>query len=323
MRRSPSEGIEDEPDSRLCVPFGRRFANAAAVSSLRPGGPPGASFRASGASSRIKADCTWLSSRSQASRALERSCALARTASGIVVAEPRAGEERLKAVVVRLGIGSNLWSWQRAQPIVRPRNTRPGRLGDVVQGVLPPQALVVQVDHVGVAAIEPGRDERPGIVGRDLVAGELQADELVVRHVAVEGLDDPVAISPGVGPGLVELEAVGVGVTAPGRASAAPSARRIAGSRAADRRLARRHPGGSSDGTRRCSSGVGGKPVRSKVSRRRSVARSASGAAAARCASRPARMNASIGFRTQDAFLTSGTAGRSGGRNAQCRGPRP
>ena len=86
------------------------------------------------------------------------------------------------------------------------------RLGDVVERVLPPQPLVVQVDHVGIAAVEPGGDEGGRVVGGDLVAGELEPDEPVVGHVAVQGVDDPVAIPPGVGPGLVELEAVGVGV---------------------------------------------------------------------------------------------------------------
>ena len=37
----------------------------------------------------------------------------------------RRGEEGLQAVVVLLRIGSNLWSWQRAQPTVRPRNAVP------------------------------------------------------------------------------------------------------------------------------------------------------------------------------------------------------
>ena len=104
-----------------------------------------------------------------------------------------------------------MWSWQRAQPIVRPRKTRPGRLGDVVERVLAPQALVVQVDHVGIAAVEAGGDERRRIAGPNLVAGELEAGRTVVRQVAVQGADDPVAIAPGVGPGLVELEAVGLG----------------------------------------------------------------------------------------------------------------
>ncbi len=51
-----------------------------------------------------------------------------------------------------------------------------------------------------------------GIVGLELVAGELEGDESVIGHVGIERLDDPVAIPPGVGAGLVELEAVGVGI---------------------------------------------------------------------------------------------------------------
>ena len=56
----------------------------------------------------------------------------------------------------------------------QPQKHQPRRFGDVVQGVLPAQALVVQVDHVGVTAIESGGDERPRIAGPCLVAGELQ-----------------------------------------------------------------------------------------------------------------------------------------------------
>src|SRR5436190_70948 len=39
------------------------------------------------------------------------------------------------------------------------------------------------------------------------VAGQLVADELVVRSVVVEGPDDVIAVRPGVGPGGVGLEA--------------------------------------------------------------------------------------------------------------------
>ena len=52
------------------------------------------------------------------------------------------------------------------------------------------------------------------------VAGELLDDEPVVGQVAVEGVDDPVAIEPDV-PRLVLLEPVGVGV--PGRVEPVPA----------------------------------------------------------------------------------------------------
>jgi len=56
------------------------------------------------------------------------------------------------------------------------------------------------------------------------------------------------------------------------------------------------------------SPGEGGSPIRSKLSRRMSVARSASGDGARFCFSRRARMNASIGVRTQPLSLATGSA---------------
>ena len=46
---------------------------------------------------------------------------------------------------------------------------------------------------------EPGRLDGVRVVGPEHVAGQLQPGEFVVRHVAVESVDDPVAIAPGVG----------------------------------------------------------------------------------------------------------------------------
>ena len=136
---------------------------------------------------------------------------LLRRGERIVVAEAGTGEEGLKVVIVGLGNRVELMVVAAGAADRQAQEYQSGRLGDVVEGILPAQSLVVQVDHVGIAAIEPGGDEGPGIVGPHLVAGELQADELVVGQVAIQRLDHPVAISPGVGPGLVELEAVGFG----------------------------------------------------------------------------------------------------------------
>ena len=46
------------------------------------------------------------------------------------------------------------------------------------------------------------------ILGPEHVSRKLQASELGVGPVAIEGVDDPVAIAPGVGTELVELESV-------------------------------------------------------------------------------------------------------------------
>ena len=65
------------------------------------------------------------------------------------------------------------------------------------------------------------------------------------------------------------------------------------------------------------SAGVGGRPVRSKVTRRMSVARSASGEGESPSASRRARMKASMGLRIQAEFFTAGRGGFFTGTNAQ------
>ena len=62
-------------------------------------------------------------------------------------------------------------------------------------------ALLRLADRVvGPGDEEAGRVDRLRVVGPEHVAGELQADELVVRQVGVERVDDPVAIGPGVRP---------------------------------------------------------------------------------------------------------------------------
>ncbi len=61
---------------------------------------------------------------------------------------------------------------------------------------------------------------------------------------------------------------------------------------------------------------MGGRPWRSKVRRRISVRRSASGRGRRPSASSRARMNASTGVRTQSGSRTAGTGGRSSGRKA-------
>jgi len=64
----------------------------------------------------------------------------------------------------------------------------------------------------GFHAIPRTADEEAGRgVRTELVAGELFADEAVVGQVGVEGLDDVVAVRPGVGAGEVGLETVGLG----------------------------------------------------------------------------------------------------------------
>ena len=109
-----------------------------------------------------------LRSRSYASRS-------AVVAIGIIVAEPRRGEEGLEPVEVGLPDRVELVVVAPGAADRQPEEDQARRLGDVVQGVLPAEPLVVEVHHVGVAAIEAGGDERGGVVGPDLVARELEA----------------------------------------------------------------------------------------------------------------------------------------------------
>ena len=148
-------------------------------------------------------------------------------------------------------------------------------------------------------------------VGRvDLVAGDLLADEPVVRLVGVEAADDVVAVAPGVAALVVVGEARTSRRSGPRRASAGPSARRSAATRAAGRRPSRRRVGGPGRRRRRRSpSGVGGRPVRSNVTRRMSVRRSAGGAAARPTASSRDARKASIGLLCRSARPVGGGAG--------------
>ena len=66
--------------------------------------------------------------------------------------------------------------------------------------------------HPRPGAKEPGRD--PGLVGRvvELVARDLLADELAIGLVLVVGVDDVVAIPPGILPDIVLLEPGRIGI---------------------------------------------------------------------------------------------------------------
>ena len=90
---------------------------------------------------------------------------------------------------------------------------------DVLQFVLPDDgfhrgALLLLADFVvRPGDEEAGGDQGVGVVRVQGVAGELQPRELVVGEVLVEGVDDPVAVAPGVGAELVPLEALALAVT--------------------------------------------------------------------------------------------------------------
>ncbi len=64
----------------------------------------------------------------------------------------------------------------------------------------------------GTGGEEPGGDNRIGVVWRNIVAGDLLAEELIVRLVAVQRADHVIAVRPRIVTGAVALETVSVGV---------------------------------------------------------------------------------------------------------------
>src|SRR3954449_8303947 len=81
------------------------------------------------------------------------------------------------------------------------------------------QLLVAELLGIGAAfaigegvAIEASRDERLDVAIGEQVARELLGSELVEGQVAVERVDDPIAIAPGPRAGAVLFIAVGIGV---------------------------------------------------------------------------------------------------------------
>jgi hypothetical protein len=130
---------------------------------------------------------------------------------------------------------------------------------------------VVVLAHVVVIAraiaAEAGGDERFFIRAVDFISGELLGDETGIRLVVVEAADDVVAVFPGVD-----------------------------WSDESD----------MSDTKAVISSGVGSRPVKSSVTRRMSVAGSASGAGVRSFFSNSARTKRSRSFFGQAVFFTAG-----------------
>ena len=92
-----------------------------------------------------------------------------------------------------------------------------------------------------VAAIEARGDLLIERAIRQQVAGQLLDRELIERHVAVEGVDDPIAIGPDLAV-VVDVDAVRVAVAGHVEPVAAAMLAPLGHGHQAGRRIARRHP---------------------------------------------------------------------------------
>ena len=123
-------------------------------------------------------------------------------------------EECLQAVVVGLRDGVELVIVAAGALHGKPQEDLPHAGGHFAQDFLAGLFLVLVAadDMARPRAVEAGGDEGFDIVRKQLVAGKLFLDEAVVRLVRVERTDDVIAVTPGMFPVAVALEAVGVGV---------------------------------------------------------------------------------------------------------------
>ena len=167
-------------------------------------------------------------------------------------------------------MGSNLWLWHRAQPTVRPRNTEPIAPGHLRQDFLPVHLLVlIAADQVdGPGAKKTGRDQRVVVAGIEFIAGDLLPQEAVVRLVLIERPHHVIAISPRVRTLGVQFVTVGIGITHHVQPALRPA---LAVVRRREQPVDYLLVGAGSDRARTdpISPGVGGRPVRSSVTRRK------------------------------------------------------
>ena len=202
--------------------------------------------------------------------------------------------DRVELVVVALGA------------VDRQAHERADGVGDQVVAVEVAGDLAVDLGfrQLGVADEVPraGGEEAERLdavrrAGEEHVAGDLLLHEPRVRLVGVEGADDVIAVGPGVGPRLVLVVAVRLAEVDDIEPVPRPALAVVRARRAVDRPASRKRPGELSATKASTSSGVGGRPIRSKYSRRISVRRSASGDGDSPLSLSFARMKRSISFR--------------------------
>ena len=202
--------------------------------------------------------------------------------------------------------GSNLWSWHSAQPMRRAEpgdRHRPHAVGGVLGQVLLRLGAALAGHHV--QAVEAGGDELLGRRVGQQVAGELLDRELVERLVAVERVDDVVAVREDA---LVLVAVVADRVGEPHQVEPGhghPLAVMGRGEQPVDLPLV--GVGSVSSPKAWTSSGVGGRPVRSRLEPAEQRPPVGLGRRARALAIRGrSRMNASIGLRTHARLLDRG-----------------
>jgi hypothetical protein len=168
-----------------------------------------------------------------------------------------------------------------------------------------------QFDHLGGVL-------RGALPVDEFIAGQLLEEKTIVRLVVVERANDIVVTFPDT---VVRLDDRGV-VVGPKRSTrqtassqCCPNVRRSAERKG--RSTSRSQASKRRQQKASTSSGVGVTPMSSKLARRMSVRRSASGENVSPFASSFSSRNASTGVRTSSGLSTTGTAGRGGVRNAQ------
>ena len=135
-----------------------------------------------------------------------------------------------------------------------------------------------------VAAIEARGDLLIEGSIRQHVAGQLFDRELIEGLVAVEGPDDPIAVGPHLAV-VVDMDAVRIGIAGRVEPVAAAMLAPLRHGHEAGRRISRTRRAICRSRTLPRSAGSGGRPVRSRLKRRASVRRSASGAGCKPCSS--------------------------------------
>src|SRR5215471_6237839 len=85
-------------------------------------------------------------------------------------------------------------------------------IGDVVKNLLAAFHELSRIAFVGKMAVETGGDESGRIARIQFVTGDLLLHKPVGWFVAVEGIDDVIAVPPDIGSRLIALEAFAIGV---------------------------------------------------------------------------------------------------------------